>query len=140
MTVDYNSSRITIDSVTMNRDGTTDNGAGYALDIGIAGTQVLTTNCQTLGAKDARSYSVATQALTPGPNAVLNYYAEQPVETIEPHQRWGHGFLVENSTTASVGFKNRATAGSGHGWSINEGKITPSHAFHCFSVVRVVGG
>jgi hypothetical protein len=63
MTTDCNSSQGTIDSVTMNQDDTTDNGAGYALDIGIAGTQVLTTNCQTLGAEDSRSYPVATRAL-----------------------------------------------------------------------------
>ncbi|KAH8724522.1 hypothetical protein GQ44DRAFT_617679 [Phaeosphaeriaceae sp. PMI808] len=123
MTVGSNASRITIDSVTMNRDGATDKGAGYALDITISGTQVLATNCQTLGEEDSRSYSVGTQTLTPGPNAVLNYYAEQAVESIEPHQRWGHGFLVENSTTASVLLRNRATYGSGHGWAINQGKF-----------------
>ena len=133
MSVDYNASRITIDAVTMIRDGTTDNSAGYALDLSIMGTQVLSANRSTLGAKDSRSYSVATKTLAPGPNVVLNYYAQQPVESIEPHERWGHGLLAENSTTASLLFRNRATAGSGHGWSINQGIYNCSIVFRMFA-------
>ncbi|OAG06452.1 uncharacterized protein CC84DRAFT_1245765 [Paraphaeosphaeria sporulosa] len=115
-------SRITITTVTMNRDGPTDNDKGYALDIAIDGTQVLVHNVKTLGKKDARSYSVATQSLTPGPNACIGYEAEQAVESIEPHQRWAHGFLNEGSKVAAVLFRNRGGAGSGHGWTINNGQ------------------
>jgi hypothetical protein len=114
-------SRITITTITMNRDGPTDNGAGYALDIAIDGTQVLVHNCKTLGAADARSYSVATQSLTPGPNACIGYEAQQAVESIEPHQRWAHGFLNQGSKVAAVMFRNRGGAGSGHGWTVNNG-------------------
>ncbi|OCL13750.1 hypothetical protein AOQ84DRAFT_224387 [Glonium stellatum] len=121
VSVGYNASRITLTDIRMTRDGATDGGAGYALDIAVTGTQVLVANCATLGAADTRSYAVATKTLTPGPNAVLGYYVEQAVESIEPHERWAHGFLVENSTTASVLLRNRGTAGSGHGWSVNQG-------------------
>jgi hypothetical protein len=115
-------SRITITTVNMNRDGPTDNGMGYALDVAIDGTQVLVHNVKTLGAKDTRSYSVATQSLTPGPNACIGYEAENPIESIEPHQRWAHGFLNEGSKVAAVLYRNRRSAGSGHGWTINNGQ------------------
>ncbi|KAF2449924.1 hypothetical protein P171DRAFT_451965 [Karstenula rhodostoma CBS 690.94] len=116
-------SRITITMVTMNRDGPTDNRKGYALDIAIDGTQVLVHNAKTLGKKDARSYSVATQSVTPGPNVCIGYEAEQAVESIEPHQRWAHGFLNEGSKVAAVFYRNRGGAGSGHGWTINNGQF-----------------
>lgn len=115
-------SRITITTVTMNRDGPTDKGAGYALDIAIDGTQVLVHNCKTLGAKEARSYSIATQSRTAGPNACIGYEAQQAVESIEPHQRWAHGLLNEGSKVAAVLYRNRRNAGSGHGWTMNNGK------------------
>ena len=128
----------------MNRDGPTDGGAGYALDIDFSGTQVLASNCKALGGEDTKAFSAGTQALAPGPNALVNFHAEQGFYGIEPQQRWGHGFLVENSTTASIELVNRGTAGSGHGWAINEGKITlftesPAH-FQYFSVVEVGNG
>jgi hypothetical protein len=127
------SSRITITTVTMNRDGPTDNGRGYALDVAIDGTQVLVHNVKTLGAKDTRSYSVATQSLTPGPNACIGYEAENAIESIEPHQRWAHGFLNEGSKVAAVLYRNRGSAGSGHGWTINNGQLgsTPRRWFLC---------
>lgn len=121
--ISESASRITITTVNMNRDGPTDNGKGYALDIAIDGTQVLVHNVKTLGKKDARSYSVATQSRTPGPNACIGYEAEQAVESIEPHQRWAHGFLNEGSKVAAVLFRNRGGAGSGQGWTINNGKL-----------------
>lgn len=116
-----NSTRITITSVTMNRDNATDNDKGYALDISIDGTQVLVHNCKTLGEKETKSYSVATNSLTPGPNACIGYEAQQPIESIEPHQRWAHGFLNEGSKGAAILYRNRAGAGSGHGWTVNNG-------------------
>ncbi|KAF2466549.1 uncharacterized protein BDR25DRAFT_293481 [Lindgomyces ingoldianus] len=113
------SARITITNITMNRNGATDNSAGYALDIAIDGTQTLIHNCKTLGAKDAKSFGVATQSLTPGPNACIGYEAQQAVESVEPHQRWAHGFLNEGSKVAAVLLRNRGAAGSGHGWTVN---------------------
>jgi hypothetical protein len=114
--------RITIENVTMHRTGATNGGAGYAADISISGTQVLVTGCSTYGTHDASSFTVVTGALVPGPNAVLNHYAEQSSQQVEPHQRWASGFLVDSSN-APVSFINRGTAGSGHGWAINAGNV-----------------
>ncbi|EAT76462.2 hypothetical protein SNOG_16090 [Parastagonospora nodorum SN15] len=115
------SSRLTITNVVMNRDGLTDNGAGYALDISIEGTQVLVHNCKTAGGEGTKSYGIATKTLTAGPNACIGYEAQQPVVSMEPHQRWAHGFLLEGSTNAAVVLRDRAGAGTGQGLSINNG-------------------
>lgn len=115
------SSRLTITDVMMNRDGPTDNGAGYALDISIDGTQVLVHNCKTAGGEGTKSYGIATKTLTAGPNACIRYEAQQPLVSMEPHQRWAHGFLLEGSTNAAVVLRDRAGAGTGQGLSINNG-------------------
>jgi len=113
--------RITIENVTMHRTGATNTGAGSPADLSIEGTQVLATGCSTYGAKDMSSFSVVTGALVPGPNAVVNHFAEQSTQQIQPHQRWASGFLVD-STNAILSLINRGTFGSGHGWTINAGK------------------
>ncbi|KAH7558612.1 hypothetical protein BM1_04749 [Bipolaris maydis] len=95
-------SRTTVTCVVMNRDGVTDRGAGYALDIDIGGSQVLIHNCTTRGAKNAKSYGVATKTLAAGPNACIGYTAMDPIESIQPHQRWAHGFLNEGSNGRGI--------------------------------------
>ena len=116
-------SRITVTSVVMNRYGPTDSSAGYAIDVAIDGTQVLVHNVKNKG--DGKSWSVATESLTPGPNVCIGYEAQQPTENIgiEPHQRWAHGFLNEGSKVVSVVYRNRGNAGTGHGWTMNNGRI-----------------
>jgi len=118
--IEPNAFRHTLIDIAMNRDGPTDNGAGYALDIDIEGSQVLVSDCSSTGNADAKSFPVATAILTPGPNAVLRFFSEQADMQIMPHQRWAHGFLVDNST-ASLALFNRATDGTGHGWAITSG-------------------
>jgi len=113
--------RITIENVAMHRTNDSDGGAGSPADITIEGSQVLTTGCSTHGAINASSFSVVTGALVLGPNAVVNHFAEQSSQQIQPHQRWASGFLVETSN-ASLSFINRGILGSGHGWTINAGK------------------
>jgi hypothetical protein len=116
-----NSSRITLSNVAIHRDGVTGNGSGCPLHISLSGSQILVANCSTLGDKNSRLYSMATTSLTPGPNVVLNYLYQQPVESIELHMRWAHGFLVENQEGGALSLKNRKTGGSGHGWAVNNG-------------------
>ncbi|EOO00569.1 putative hemagglutinin-related protein [Phaeoacremonium minimum UCRPA7] len=111
--IGQNSSRITIQSVSVHRDHATDNGAGYAADIAISGTQVLVIDSGTKGAADAKSFPIVTQGLIPGPNAVVRHFGQQPVMQIQPHAHWAHGLLVDN-TTATTTLINRGTAGSGH--------------------------
>lgn len=116
-------SRITITSVVMNRYGPTDNTAGYAIDVAIDGTQVLVHNVSNRG--DGKSWSVATESLTPEPNVCIGYETQQSIENIgiEPHQRYAHGFLNEGSRTVSVIYRNRGNAGTGHGWTMANGII-----------------
>ncbi|KAF2177859.1 hypothetical protein K469DRAFT_601500, partial [Zopfia rhizophila CBS 207.26] len=92
------------------------------LDIALDGTQILVHNCKTPGEKVSKSYSAATQSTTPGLNACIGYEAQQPIQSTESHQRWVHGFLNEGPKTALVLYRNRGAAGSGHGWTVNNGK------------------
>ncbi|KAI2468788.1 hypothetical protein F4781DRAFT_251002 [Annulohypoxylon bovei var. microspora] len=118
--IQANASRITLDHVSLYRDRNTDKSAGYPADIGIMGSQVLVQDCGQYGIKTAKAFSVATQAGTPGPNAVLRHVVQSDLQQIYPHQRWAHGLLAEN-TDAGVIYFNRGNAGSGHGWAINAG-------------------
>jgi len=74
--VDGSASRITVTNITMNRDSPTNNGAGYALDISIDGTQVLVHDCKITGVVNTKSYGVATKTLTAGPNAIIGFEVE----------------------------------------------------------------
>lgn len=122
--VEPDASRITVQKVSVHRDHVTDNGAGYAADIAISGYQVLVvdsgTKAITSGDRQARSFPVVTQGLTPGPNAVVRHFGQLAVSAIQPHAHWAHGLLVDNST-ATTTLINRATSGSGHGWAISAG-------------------
>ncbi|KAK3348947.1 hypothetical protein B0T25DRAFT_458279 [Lasiosphaeria hispida] len=122
--VQYNTSRITLQNVSMIRDAdaTDHDNTDRALpaDILIQGTQILVQDCAQRGLSTARSFAVMTGSLVAGPNAVLRHKTASDNQTIVPHQRWAHGFLVED-TEAQVRFFNRATNGTGHGWAINAG-------------------
>ncbi|KAI1626807.1 hypothetical protein EDD37DRAFT_646504 [Exophiala viscosa] len=120
VTIHSNAARITIDRVSMIRDQDSNVASGLPEDIVIEGTQVLVSNCSSYGTPGARAFPVVTGSLVPGPNAVLNHYTEVPSNFIAPHQRWAHGFLVENSRT-SLKLYNRGTLGTGQGWTINAG-------------------
>ena len=124
------SSRLTITTIAMNRDGPTDNRACYALGISIEGTQVLVHNCTTAGAQGSKSYGIATKTLAPGPNACIGYHAQQPLVSIEPHQRWAHGLLLEGSTNAAVVLRDGGGAGTGQGWAINNDTEHTLQAVH----------
>lgn len=116
--IQYNSSRITIQDVGMNRNNASDGSAGWASDIAVLGSQVLIQDCEQSGT--ARAFAVATMSLTPGPNAVLRHIVHSTWQQIYPHERWAHGFLAEN-TNAEVYYVNRGEEGTGQGWSINAG-------------------
>lgn len=118
--IQSNSSRITIEKLSLFRDADTDNAAGYPADISIQGSQVLIRESGQYGLSTAKAFAVVTQSGTPGPNAVLRHVTQANIQQLYPHQRWAHGFLVDD-TDASASFINRGTSGSGHGWSINAG-------------------
>jgi len=114
-----NSSRLTVQNVTMNRDVDI---AGSALpgDIIVEGSQVLVADCAQIGPPSVRSFTYMTESLTAGPNALLRHTTQSSGQIISPHQRWAQGLLVED-TAAPVYLVNRGTNGTGHGWAINAG-------------------
>ncbi|KAK4450921.1 hypothetical protein QBC34DRAFT_493434 [Podospora aff. communis PSN243] len=120
----YNSSRITVQDVVMTRDADAKDAGNtnraLPADILVQGTQLLVADCSQQGLETAASFAVMTGSLAPGPNAVVRFAVPSESQLIVPHQRWAHGFLVED-TDAQVRFINRATNGTGHGWSINAG-------------------
>ncbi|KAI6752465.1 hypothetical protein HG530_013834 [Fusarium avenaceum] len=117
--VDVDAARITIQNTTMNRDRDIQ-GSALPFDILIQGSQVLVQDCEQVGIPSARCFSVATESLTSGPNAVLRHKTRSNVQTIYPHERWAQGLLVEDTSVPTY-FVNRDIKGSGHGWSINGG-------------------
>lgn len=124
ITVEYNASRITLSDIVMTRDadaamqGNTDR--ALPADILIEGTQVLVQDCAQRGLQTARSFTVMTGSVVPGPNAVLRHATESDDQTIVPHQRWAHGLLVEDTDVPVLLF-SRSTNGTGHGWAVNAG-------------------
>lgn len=117
--VQYDASRITVQDVAMFRDADT-TGVAIPSDIWIKGSQILVQDCGQYGLKTAKTFSVMTGSLTPGPNAVLRHVTHSGLQSVYPHQRWAHGLLVEDSSVP-VYFVNRGIRGTGQGWSINGG-------------------
>ncbi|KAJ4320252.1 hypothetical protein N0V84_005950 [Fusarium piperis] len=117
--VEKDASRITIQDVEMNRNQDIE-GRALPIDILIEGSQVLVQDCKQIGLPTARCFSVATDSLAAGPNAVIRHTTMSEVQTIYPHARWAHGLLVEGTSVPTL-FVNRASNGTGHGWTINAG-------------------
>jgi hypothetical protein len=89
-------------------------------DFSIDGTQILLDKCEALG---TGSWAYVTQSLNQGPIVFLNCGGTQ-TRGIAPHQRWTTGVLADRACfplvearTAGIDFRNRGSAGSGHGWS-----------------------
>lgn len=80
VTVQPNSLRTTILEVTFLRDEKTNITNGSPADLMIRGTQVLVLGCSTRGEADASSFTVATNSLTAGPNAVINHEVDHPTQ------------------------------------------------------------
>ncbi|KZV87720.1 hypothetical protein EXIGLDRAFT_773358 [Exidia glandulosa HHB12029] len=112
------SRRITLENLNSIRDKVSDGSHGWGSDIAVEGTQILVQNCQSVGITDARSFAITTSSQTAGPNAILNHKSSLASQVIQPHQRWAHGLLVDNSQSG-IDLSNRNNAGSGQGWAIN---------------------
>ncbi|KAM6540389.1 hypothetical protein FALCPG4_002106 [Fusarium falciforme] len=117
--VETDASRITIQDIEMNRDHDIE-GRALPVDILIQGSQVLVQDCKQIGLPTARCFSVATDSLAAGPNTVIRHSTMSDIQTIYPHERWAHGLLVEGTSVPTL-FVNRASNGTGHGWTINAG-------------------
>lgn len=66
-------------------------------DITVQGKQMLVHDSASYGLSHAKTFPVVAEALKFGPNAVANFKTELTVSIIGPHQRWAHGFLVDNA-------------------------------------------
>jgi len=123
--VEATARRITIDHVDiLQRIPIQSSAKNFAFSL--AGTQTLVMRSSATGDK---VFFVATQAREQGPNVVLysDFHGDQ---SIEPHQRWGTGFLVDNVNVhgGAINFINRGTMGSGHGWTMGWGVVWNSTA------------
>lgn len=123
--VTASSRRITIDSVDV-LDHLPVRSPAKPFAISLAGTQTLVMRSTV---KADKNFFAATQAREQGPNVVLHctFIGDQ---SLEPHQRWGTGFLVDNVTVqgGAINFINRGIMGSGHGWTMGWGVVWNSSA------------
>jgi len=123
--------RMTVKSVALTHENNNASvpctGAKFA-EFSIAGSQILVDSSSSTGGK--ASFYYVTESKTPGPNVLLNFKGTPDsvcsISSIQPHQRWATGLLVDGATLApnigvndsvagSVDFSNR---GAGQGWTV----------------------
>lgn len=115
------SKRITVESVVVNRiHEFRDKSAGAPFDFSVAGQLNLLSNCTSIG---KGVFSFASQARVVGPNVLYKFMIKGPGQSIQPHQRWATGLLIDNAQGGMVEFINRRNLGSGHGWTIGNGVV-----------------
>jgi uncharacterized protein (TIGR03435 family) len=123
--MDIKSERITLTRIDVEQSKTVTSSA-EPFDFYIYGTQVLVDRAT--GTGDSVFY-FATAARQQGPNVILNsvFHGDG---SIEPHQRWSTGLLVDNCSVPEGGIQliNRGILGSGHGWTIGWGIVWNSIA------------
>jgi len=90
-------------------------------DYTVTGTQILMNKCSSNG-NDV--WPFVTQNEGTGPIVALNFFTAE-TRGMEPHQRWSVGLLADNCSAPNapsgeqgIAFFNRATDGSGHGWTM----------------------
>lgn len=127
-------SRMTLTSVALTHENNNANvpclGAKFA-EFSLYGSQILIDKSSSTGA--AASFYFATLSRAPGPNVLLNFQGTPDtvcsMSSIQPHERWATGLLIDgaqlapnkngnSSVAGSIDFANRGSAGSGQGWSV----------------------
>ncbi|KAL2672787.1 hypothetical protein Neosp_013503 [[Neocosmospora] mangrovei] len=116
--IQRDAARITIQDTIMKRTKDID-GTSLPSDIILRGSQVLIQDLTQVGLDSARSYTVSTDAFTPGPNAVTRYETDSGDQMFQPFERWANGLLAEDSSAPTL-FGNRGTT-TGRGWAMNAG-------------------
>jgi hypothetical protein len=114
--------QLTIEDTHVRRKAPIDGSSGYPFSFSIGGQQTLV---QRSSAKGDEVFSYATQARVAGPNVVLFFSAEGSWTSLQPHQRWATGLLLDNigSPGGSIDLVDRGTMGSGHGWTLGFGVV-----------------
>jgi hypothetical protein len=107
--------RITVEDVCINHSVAT-KGAAKPADFAVSGSQILINRCASSG---NNLFYFVTQARVAGPNVLLNCVFHGN-GSVQPHQRWATGLLVDGCQVPESGieFSNRGEMGSGHGWTI----------------------
>jgi len=126
------SKRVTVRNVALTHT-LTQNGSGALFEEYVisGGTQVL---MDSVSAVVDNQFFFTTASATQGPNVLRNAQFVGN-ESIEPHQRWATGLLVENTSVTrggapagGINFINRGNEGTGHGWTIGWGVVWNSSA------------
>jgi hypothetical protein len=125
------SKQVTVSNVAVTHT-LTQTGTALFEEYSIAGaTQVL---MDTISAVADNEFFFVTSSATQGPN-VLRNASFAGNQSIEAHQRWATGLLVENTTVSNAGsgqgsinFINRGNDGTGQGWAIGWGVVWNSSA------------
>jgi hypothetical protein len=112
--IDRGTERITVTDVNV-VNHTTIVGSAKPSDFESHGTQILFDRCSATG--DSTFYFV-TQDKQQGPVVLLDCHFEGD-GSVQPHQRWSTGLLVDNCVVpeGSIEFINRGMMGTGHGWT-----------------------
>lgn len=74
---------------------------------------ILMQRCYTRGGR----HDYVAGSKTPGPNAFVDCLAEDTYSDIGPHHRYSEGILFDNVKGGEINVQNRASSGSGHGWT-----------------------
>jgi hypothetical protein len=115
--------RITLEKIQSVHTSTVERGAGSAGDFGIRGSQILIDRCS-VKYINCGGFYVDTAFSNSCLNVILNCTFEG-TGAIQPHQRWSTTMLTDSCSLPDGGidYINRATAGSGHGWSMAWGVV-----------------
>jgi len=125
------STRITIEDVHATHDMVSYFTSAAPADFSVNAQQVLLQRCSSDGGN--KIFYFVTHS-TRGPNVVLDFHGTGKRTHFEPHQRWATGLLADGvALEGGIGFANRGTAGSGHGWTIGWGV-----AWNCESSTKVL--
>ncbi|MDR3735232.1 MAG: hypothetical protein P4L10_06810 [Acidobacteriaceae bacterium] len=119
------SKQVTVNNVAITHTVTQTQSAKFMEFYIESATQIL---MDTVSDTTNNMFFFSTSSTTQGPNVLRNgtFFGDT---TIEPHQRWATGLLVESTTIAGIGsgssgginFYNRGSYGTGHGWTIGWG-------------------
>jgi len=121
LSIESGSRRITVTDVDLTHDAVDFFTAAAPADFSVNAEQVLVMRSSSTGGNKIFYYVTHS---TRGPNAVLDFDASGSHSHFEPHQRWATGLLVDRAHLGGgIGFANRGTAGSGHGWTIGWGVV-----------------
>jgi hypothetical protein len=128
---DY-SKQVTVSNVAITHTVTQTDDAKFEEFYIVRATQVL---MDTVSDVADNMFFFSTSSATQGPNVLRNGTFEGDT-SIEPHQRWATGLLVENttvmaipgSTQGNINLLDRGDYGTGQGWAIGWGVVWNSSA------------